>query len=117
MLADLAHPTDGTHAALEPAVVLGAVKRALLERRAAVDGREAGRADLKLGELVKLDLDRVVRVALALGLCFAGLFRDGRLVPGGEGEGYGGRRVLTVSKILLPPPFAIMRFAKLSAEL
>lgn len=69
-LADLAHDT---HGALVLGVVLGPVKGALLVRGAAVDGRVAGRADLELGELVKLDLDRVVRVALALGLGLAGL--------------------------------------------
>jgi hypothetical protein len=69
-LADLAHDADG---ALVLGVVLGAVKGALLVRGAAVDGRVAGGADLKLGELVKLNLDRVVRVALALSLGLAGL--------------------------------------------
>jgi hypothetical protein len=34
----------------------------------------AGGADLKLGKLVKLNLDGVVRVALALGLGVAGLW-------------------------------------------
>ena len=77
MLAHLTHSTNRTDAPLEPAVVLGPVKRAFLKRRAAVDGRVAGRAHLELGELVELDLDRVVRVALALSLCFAGLLGEG----------------------------------------
>ena len=73
VLADLADLAHGAHGALVLGVVLGPVERALLEGGAAVDGRVAGRADLKLGELVKLNLDRVVRVALALRLGLAGL--------------------------------------------
>lgn len=65
VLADLAHLADGTHGALVLAVVLGPVERALLVRRAAVDGRVAGRADFELGELVKLDFNLVVRVPLS----------------------------------------------------
>lgn len=73
MLADLAHLTHGAHGAFVLGVILGAVECALLERRAAVDGRVAGSANLELGELVELDLDRVVRVTLALRLGLAGL--------------------------------------------
>jgi hypothetical protein len=73
MLANLAHLANSTHGALVLGVVLAPIKRALLERRAAIDGRVAGRADLELGELVKLDLHRVVRVALALRLGLLGL--------------------------------------------
>ena len=73
VLADLADLAHGAHGALVLGVVLGPVKGALLVRGAAVDGRVAGRADLELGELVKLDLDRVVRVALALRLGLARL--------------------------------------------
>lgn len=69
-LADLANPA---HASLVLAMVLGAVKGALLVRGAAIDRRVASRADLKLGELIKLNLDRVVRVALALSLGLLGL--------------------------------------------
>ncbi len=68
VLANLAHLADRTHRALVLGVVLGAIKRARLEGRAAVDGGVAGSTDLELGELVELDLYRVVRVALALSL-------------------------------------------------
>jgi hypothetical protein len=71
-LADLAHPADG---ALVLAVVLGAVKGALLVRGAAVDWRETRCADLELGELVKLNFDGVVGVALALSLDSLGLWK------------------------------------------
>lgn len=73
MLADLAHLTDGAHGALVLGVVLGPVKRALLVRRAAVDWCVAGCADLELGELVELDLNLVVRVALSQCLGLLGL--------------------------------------------
>lgn len=73
MLTNLANPANGAHGALVLGVVLGPVKRALLESGAAVDGCVAGGADLELGELVKLNLDRIVGVALALGFGSAGL--------------------------------------------
>lgn len=73
MLANLAHLADSAHGALVLAVVLGPVKRALLVRRAAVDGRVAGRADLELGELVELNLNLVMRVALSKRLGLLGL--------------------------------------------
>lgn len=75
MLSNLANLADRAHRALVLGVVLGSVKRALLVRGAAVDGREAGSADLELGKLVELNLHGVVGVTLALrlgslGLCF-----------------------------------------------
>lgn len=73
MLANLAHLADGTNGTLVLAVVLGPVECALLVRRAAVDGRVAGRADFELGELVKLDLNLVVRVPLSQCLGLLGL--------------------------------------------
>lgn len=73
VLADLAHPADLAHRALVFGVVLGPVERALLVRRAAVNGREAGGADVKLGELVKLNLHGVVGIPLALRLGLLGL--------------------------------------------
>ena len=75
-LAHLTHPADG---ALVLGVVLGPVKRTLLERCAAVDRCIARRADFELGELVKLNLDGVVGVALALGLGPPGLSSVSRL--------------------------------------
>ena len=73
MLAHLAHLADDAHSTLVLGVVLGTVERAFFVGRAAVDGSVAGRANFKLGELVELDLDRIVRVALALRLGLAGL--------------------------------------------
>lgn len=70
-LANLAHPA---HGALVLGVVLGAVKGTLLERCTAVDGSVAGRAHVKLSELIKLDLNSIMRVALALSLSSPGLF-------------------------------------------
>ena len=78
MLADLADAADDTHGAPVLGVVLGPVERALLVRRAAVDGRVAGRADLELGELVKLDLNLVVWVALSQCLGLLGLLKKKR---------------------------------------
>ena len=77
VLADLADAADDAHGTLVLGVVLSAVERALLERRAAVDGRVARRTHIKFCELVVLDFDRVVRVALALRLGPLGLFRGG----------------------------------------
>lgn len=69
-LTNLAHPTDRT---LVLGVVLGSVKGALLECRSAVDGSVAGSAHLELGELVKLNLNSIIRVAFALRLSPLGL--------------------------------------------
>ena len=68
MLPDLANIAHYTHRALVLGVVLGPVECTFLERCPAVDWRVAGCADLELGELVELDLHRVVRVPLALSL-------------------------------------------------
>lgn len=73
VLPNLAHLADSARLALVLGVVLGPVVRALLGRRAAVDGRVAGGAHVKLGELVELDLDGVAGVALALPLGLVGL--------------------------------------------
>ena len=73
MLSNLANLADRAHRTLVLAVVLGPVKGALLVRGATVNGSEAGRADLELGELVELNLHSVVRVALALRLGSLGL--------------------------------------------
>lgn len=80
MLSNLADVADGAHGTLILSVVLGAVESALLVGGAAVDGRVASGADLKLSELVVFDLDRVMRVALALGLGSLGLLLSRRLV-------------------------------------
>jgi hypothetical protein len=119
MLADLAHLAHHAHGALVLGVVLGAVERALLERRARVDGRVAGGAHLELGKLVKLDLDRVVGVAFALGFGLAGLLHTHQVSLWLAGRMGGKERIdrHTVSRILLAPPFANILFAKLSAEL
>lgn len=69
-LAYLAYDADGT---LVFGVILGTIEGALFVRCAAVDGRVAGGADIKLCELIILDLYRVVRVTLALCLHFLGL--------------------------------------------
>lgn len=73
VLPNLAHLTHPAHAALVRRMVLGPVKLAFLVRRPAVDRRVARRTHVKLGKLVKLNVDRVVRVALALRLGFLGL--------------------------------------------
>jgi hypothetical protein len=73
MLTDLAYLADNAHRALVLGVVLGPIKGALLECRAAVDGRVASRADLELGEVVELDLYCIMGVALALSLSLLGL--------------------------------------------
>lgn len=70
VLTNLAYLTHCADRALVPGMVLGPVKGALLVCGAAIDGRVAGGADLELGELVELDLDRVARVVLALCLDF-----------------------------------------------
>lgn len=73
MLADLTHFADDAHGALVSGMILGPVEGALLECCAAIDGRVAGRTDLKLGELVELDFYRIVGIALALRLSLLGL--------------------------------------------
>lgn len=65
MLAHLTNLTDRAHRALVLAVVLGPVKGAFLVCRAAVDWRVAGRANLKFGKLIKLNLYCIVWVTLA----------------------------------------------------
>jgi hypothetical protein len=69
-LANLAYSADGT---LVLGVVLGAVKRALLECGAAVDGGVTRGTDVKLGKLIEFNVDRVVGVPLALRLHLLGL--------------------------------------------
>lgn len=71
MLANLAYLTDLADCALVLGVVLGPVKGTLLVRGSAVDRGVAGGTDLKLSELVKFNLNRIVRVALALRLSLA----------------------------------------------
>lgn len=73
MLAHLANLTHDADAALVFGMVLGPVKGAFLIRGAAVNGRVAGCADVELGKLVELDLNRVIRVPLALSLSSASL--------------------------------------------
>lgn len=73
MLANLAHFANSAHLSLVLAVVLGPIKCTSLKRRSAVDGRVAGGADLKLGKLVKLNVDGIVGVALACCLGLLGL--------------------------------------------
>lgn len=68
MLAHLTNLTDRAYSALVLAVVLGPVKGAFLVRRAAVNGRMTGRANLKLGELIKLNFYGIVWVTLAQSL-------------------------------------------------
>jgi hypothetical protein len=75
MLTDLAYLTDSADGALVLGVVLRSVKRTLLERSPAIDGRVARSADLKLGELVELNLYGVIRVPFALSLRLLGLCR------------------------------------------
>jgi hypothetical protein len=54
-------------------VVLGTSEGVGHTRRAAEDGSEGGGADIELGELIELDIDRILRVALALSLDLLGL--------------------------------------------
>lgn len=73
MLANLADLTHDANRALVLGVVLGPVECALLIRRAAVDWCVASRADIELGKLIELNLDRIIWVALALSLGSTGL--------------------------------------------
>lgn len=73
MLANLTHFTNPTDASLVLGVVLGSVKRAFLVCCAAVDGCVACGAHLELGELIKLNLNSIVGIALALSLGPPGL--------------------------------------------
>lgn len=74
ILPHLAHPAHATYTALVPRLVHAAVERAHLERAPGVDGRVRRRADVELGELVELDLVRIVGRALAGCFDFAGLW-------------------------------------------
>jgi hypothetical protein len=62
---NLDHVAHAAHLALVAGVVLGAVIGARRRRRAVVDGRVRRGAHVELGELVVLDVELVVRVALA----------------------------------------------------
>jgi len=75
VLANLADLADCAYRALVLCMVLGAVKCAFLVAGTAINRRVAGRADLKLRELVKLNLHRVVRITLTLSLRFLCLDR------------------------------------------
>lgn len=74
MLSNLANLADLAEGALVLGVVLGPVKRTLLVRRSAVNRGVAGSANLKLGELIKFNINSVVGVTLALSLGSLGLF-------------------------------------------
>lgn len=69
-LGHLGYPAD---AALVLLVILGTSEGVGHARRATEDGSERGSADVELGELVELDIDRILRVALALSLDLLGL--------------------------------------------
>lgn len=75
MLADLTYLAHLAYSSLVLGVVFGSVKGALLVRGAAVDGGVTGGTYLKLSKLVKLDVDGVIRVPLALSLRPLGLKR------------------------------------------
>lgn len=64
-LGHLGYPAD---TALVLFVVLGTSEGVGHTRRAAEDGGEGGGADIELGELIELDIDGILRVALALSL-------------------------------------------------
>ncbi len=123
MLANLAHLADPARAALVLCVVLGAIKRTLLVCRAAVDGGEAGRTDVKLGKLVKLNIDGVAGVALALRLGLPGLCRLVCIHQSHNPyrvcihQSHPKQSKRTVSMIRPEPPLASIRLAKLRAEL
>lgn len=75
MLANLTNLADFAQSALILGVVFGSVKGALLVRRAAVNRSKAGGANLKLCKLIKLNINRIVRIALARRLGLLSLFR------------------------------------------
>lgn len=67
MFANLAHFAYPTNAALVFRVVFGAVEGTLFVRCSAVNWCMAGSTNFEFSELVKLDIDSVVRGPLALG--------------------------------------------------
>jgi hypothetical protein len=69
-LGHLGYPAD---AALVLLVVLGTSEGVRHTRRTTEDWREGGSADVKFGKLVEFDVDRILRVALALSLDLLGL--------------------------------------------
>jgi hypothetical protein len=69
-LANIANPAQG---AFVLRVVLGAIKGTRFEWRSAVDGGVTSSTDLKLGELIELNLYSIVGVALTLRFCLLGL--------------------------------------------
>lgn len=75
MLANLTHLADLAQSALVLGVVFGSVKGALLVRCAAINRSKAGGANLKLCKLIKFNINRVVRIALARRLGLLSLFR------------------------------------------
>lgn len=78
MLANFTHFTYPAHGALILGVIFGAIEGTLLVRSTAVDRRMAGCAHIKLGELVELDLNGIIGIALTLSLCLLGLHVSGQ---------------------------------------
>ena len=76
MLANLTHLANLANRSLVLGVVLGPIERTRLERSATIDGRVASGTDIELSKLVKLDLYRVIGIALALSLGFLRLSRS-----------------------------------------
>lgn len=74
MLTNFTHLADCADGALVFGMVLGSVKRTLLVRSTAIDGSVASSANFELSELIVFNLNRIVRVALALSFYLACLF-------------------------------------------
>lgn len=76
-LANLTHPADSS---LVFRVIFGAIERALFVRRAAVNWCKTGSTNLEFSKLIKLNVNGVVRVSLALGFGSSGLAESHSLV-------------------------------------
>jgi hypothetical protein len=80
VFSNLTHFANLAHSALVLGVIFGAIKCTLLIRCSTVDWGVAGSTNLKLGELIKLNVNRIVRVSLTLSLGLFGLSSCQRLV-------------------------------------
>lgn len=96
-------------------MVLRARERIRDACRTAVDRSVRGGTDVEFGKLVELDVHLVMRVALALGLDFPGLFYLVSIYLRMNEYTYG-QGISTCSKSFAEPPLASIRLAKLRAD-
>lgn len=117
MFTNLTHFAHPANSSLVLGVILGPVEGTFFVRRSTVNRCMASRANFKLCELIKLDIDTVVRAPFALCFSPSGLgacvCQSNRLLS----SVCSCQVKLTFSIIFEEPPLAMIRLAKLNAEL